>query len=181
MLEKPFRAIGGRATAAALALALVGGCQRLPWFSPKLTSDPPVNQKVPEPIDLLLPRSIHIHAFTGTRVFNEHGGITGIDVRVQAKDHFGDPAKAFGRFRFELFHYLPRSSTRRGDRIAVWTEDVLDPKVNRNHWQALFQAYRFKLGWHQDIPVGRKFALVVTFESPFTNRLASQKVFVAGQ
>ena len=166
---------------AALVLALAGGRGGLPWFEPKLAGGPPARTPVPEPLDQLLPRQVHIHAFTGTRVFSEHGGITGIDVRIQAKDAFDDTAKAFGKFRFELYHHKGEGPDKKGDRIAVWTQDVLDPGANRRHWDKYMKTYRFKLGWNQPIPVGRKFVLRVNFESPFTDRISDERVFVAGE
>ena len=110
---------------ALLTSALAAGCDALPWFSPRWTSPPPVKQEVPKPIDELLPKKIIIHGWTGTRDFAEHGGIAGLDVRVQAKDGFGDHTKAFGNFRFELYHYTGGADNK-GDRIAVWNQDVLE-------------------------------------------------------
>ena len=166
--------------AALLASAAAGGCDALPWFSPRWTRPPPVKQQVPEPIDQLLPRKILIHGWTGTRVFAEHGGITGLDVRIQATDSFGDHTKAFGSFRFELYHHQ-RGPDAKGDRIAVWNEDVLDATGNRKHWDKYLPGYHFKLGWNQAIPVGRKLVLQATFESPFTERLTAERTFTAGE
>ncbi len=137
--------------------------------------------KVPEPVNLLLPKEIRIHSFTGTRVFSEEGGIKGIDVQVEALDAYGDATKAFGTFRFELYHFKPTSADPKGERMAMWTIDLSDPKQNRESWKGIFRTYQFKLGWSQSIPVGRKFVLVATFDSPFTNRLPpAEHVFVAG-
>jgi len=181
------RTIADGAQAAALCLALAagaaltGGCEGADWLEPSLTSDPPLLDNVPEPIDRLLPSQIRLQAFTGTRVFSEHGGIAGIDVRIECRDHFGDACKAFGRFRFELFHHRPNSRDPKGERIAVWNQDTMDPERNRRHWDRYMQTYRFKLGWHRPVPVGRKYVLLATFDSPFTNRLTDERVFVAGQ
>ena len=165
---------------ALLTSALAAGCDALPWFSPRWTSPPPVKQEVPKPIDELLPKKIIIHGWTGTRDFAEHGGIAGLDVRVQAKDGFGDHTKAFGNFRFELYHYTGGADNK-GDRIAVWNQDVLEVVNNRKHWDKYLPGYHFKLGWNQAIPVGRKLVLEATFDSPFTQRLTAERTFTAGE
>ena len=42
-------------------------------------------------------------------------------------------------------------------------------------------AYKFRLRWDQGIPVGRRFVLVTTFTSPYTERLFAERLFVAGE
>ena len=168
------------AAALIAAMAILGGCDAMPWFSPKLTSEPPIHEKVPEPIDTLLPAEIIIQAWTGTRVFAEQGGISGIDVRIQAKDSFGEFTKAFGTFRFELYHYQPTAPDDKGERIAVWNEQVLNARQHLQHWEKFLPGYRFKLGSNQPIAIGRKFVLQVTYDSPWTGRLGDEMTFTAG-
>jgi hypothetical protein len=157
---------------------MTGGCNAGVW-QPRWTSEPAIKEKIPEPIDLLLPEEIVIQAWTGTRVFSEAGGINGIDVRIQAKDHFGDFTKAFGSFRFELYHFRPGVDPK-GERIAVWNEDILSAAQHREHWDKYLPGYQFKLGWSQPIELGRKFVLQVTFDSPWTERLVTERTFTAG-
>ena len=163
--------------AAAAAGAMIGGCN-----GPQSPASQPAGLvAVPEPIQLLLPKQIRIHSFTGTRDFSDSGGIKGIDVRIEAIDGYGDAGKAFGRFRFELFAFKPTSADPKGPRIAVWTVDVADPKVNRAHWNSIMRTYQFKLGWREPIPVGQKFVLSAMFESRYSKRLFDEQVFVSGQ
>lgn len=138
-------------------------------------------KEVPYPISLLLPEEIEIHGFTGVRTFDESGGVKGIDARVTAKNAFGDAAKAFGKFRFELYQFRPNNPDPKGDQVGVWNTDLSDPKTNVRHWQGHFSGYKFNLKWSRSIPVGKRFVLVVVFSSPFTDRLFDQRVFVAGQ
>ena len=138
-------------------------------------------QPVPEPINLLLPKTVRIHPFTGTRSFDEAGGIRGIDVRIEAIDHYGDPIKAFGQMRFELFRFKPNSTDPKGKRIAVWEESIIAPKKNLVHWDKITRTYEFKLQWDSPIPVGRKFVLQAVFTSPFTERMFAERVFISGQ
>ncbi len=138
-------------------------------------------QEIPAPINLLLPRKIRIHPFTGTRTFDEAGGIKGVDVRIEARDAYGDPIKAFGDFRFELHSYRPHSPDPKGSQIASWKIPLIQPKKNLLHWDGIAKRYQFKLQWHQPIPVGYRFVLVATFSSPFTERMSDQYIFISGQ
>jgi len=172
----------------ALAAALLAGTTLLGCgneaggvFGTPTTAPAPGAVKVPAPLEVLLPKAVRIHPFTGTRVFGEAGGIAGIDLRIEAIDGYGDASKAFGRFRFELFRHQPNNPDEKGARVAVWNVSLEDVKDNRSHWNSITRTYQFKLGWGDAIPIGRKFVLLAVFESRFTPRLFDQRVFVAGQ
>lgn len=190
-------------TAAALMLAVLGGCNgsaRYEWdpeafrfrrVGGEATTRPaerisalgparPVRE-IPNPINLLLPREVRIHPFTGTRTFSDAGGINGFEVQIEAQDSYGDATKAFGQFRFELHTHTAPAPDPKGRRIAVWEVDLLTPKVNLTHWNPITRRYTFRLQWDTPIPVGRKFVLVTVFSSPFTERLFAERVFVSGQ
>jgi hypothetical protein len=137
--------------------------------------------RLPEPISLLLPKQIRIHPFTGTRVFSEDGGISGVDVRIEAIDGFGDATKAFGKFRFELYRFAPSRPDGRGDRLASWPADVDSPAANKRHWNGITRTYQFKLAWSEPVPIGKKFVLQAAFDSPYTGRLFDQRIFISGQ
>ena len=139
------------------------------------------DKDIPKPLNLLLPQSIRIHYFTGTRNFDKTGGIKGIDVRIEAIDHYGDPTKAFGDFRFEMYSFLPNSTDPKGKRMAVWQEAMMKPEKNLLHWDKVTRTYDFKLQWNKPIPVGKRFVLVAVFSSPFTERFFSQRVFISGR
>jgi hypothetical protein len=172
---------------AAAAILVAGGCTggkfslSPPADSAASARPEPADVKVPAPLHLLLPRAIRIHPFTGTRTFDEAGGVKGIDVRVEALDAYGDATKAFGKFQFALYQYQSDSPSPRGPRVATWEEDLLDPEKNLVHWDSITRAYAFKLQWYRAIPVGQKFILAVDFSSPFTARKFAERVFVSGQ
>lgn len=167
---------------AMLALAAMCGCNwdaaanRWSWGAETVGTTP-----VPAPINLTLPKTISFHPFTGSRVFGESGGIQGIDARLEAKDAFGDSTKAFGEFRFELYRYRPNSQDARGQQLATWEENLMDPKKNLLHWDSFTRSYEFKLRWDQPIPIGEKFIMVAVFNSPFTERKFTQREFISGQ
>jgi len=141
----------------------------------------PAPSDVPYPINLTLPKTIRLHPFTGTRVFDDAGGTRGIDVRVEALDHYGDSTKAFGRFRFELYEFLPRSADPKGRRLSAWDIDLNDPRANFVHWDGITRTYQFKLQWGRGIPVGERFVLVAVFVSGHTDLLEDERTFVSGQ
>jgi hypothetical protein len=164
------------AAAAALAgLLAAGGCDATNAGGPV---DP--NVEVPYPVSLTLPASIHIQPFTGMRTFDEAGGVSGLEVLVTPEDAFGDPTKAFGTFRFELYEFRRNHPDPKGRRRLCWEQDVAEPKRNRVHWDVSL-AYRFRLRLDQAIPVGQRFVLVAIFSSPFTDRLFDERQFVAGE
>ncbi len=164
-------------TAGAMCVVLLaGGCSGRPQV-PSGSSD---RVPVPAPVNLLLPQSVHIHPFTRTRTFDAQGGIRGIEVLVAPQDAFGDPTKAFGDFRIELYEYTPQGPRNRGPLRARWEVSVLDPEANRVHWDSSL-AYKFRLRWNQPLPVGKRYILAVTFDSPFTDRLFTEREFLAGE
>ncbi len=157
---------------------LLGGCEN---GSPMRATTQPAVRKVEPPLGLLLPREIRIHPFTGTRTFDEAGGVRGVDVRIEAVDAYGDTGKAFGEFRFELFTYMANSENNRGQLLATWDVSLMDPKANLLHWDKITRTYKFKLQWDQPIPVGQRFVLAAVLSSPYTERLFAQRTFISGQ
>jgi len=164
------------APAALCALAAVGCDQSSPsWLIPQ-TKGPGKGEmrKVPPPLEMLLPREMRIHPFTGTRTFGEGGGIRGIEVRIEMLDAYGDATKAFGDFRFEL-HGTG------GKDVPTWDVPLTRPGDNIRHWDNITRTYKFKLRWDRPVPVGRRFVLRAVFSSPYTERLTTERKFISGQ
>ncbi len=168
-------------TLIALGLGYFLGCGDSSLSGPSFKAGATTEQvEIPAPINLLLPKSMRIHPFTRTRIFDETGGIKGVEVRVEAIDYYGDTTKAFGEFRFELYQYKPQSPDPKGKRIAVWEVPLLEPKMNLMHWDNITRTYEFKLQWDQPIAVGQKFVLVSYFSSPYSKRLSHEREFISG-
>jgi len=138
---------------------------------------------VPQPVNLLLPKSINIHPFTKTRTFDQAGGIRGVNVTVVAFNAFHEATKAFGSFRFEVHTFQSNNLEPKGKLRGIWEVEpsLLDPRENLRYWNRSQQMYEFKLQWDKPIPVGRKFVLVAVFTSPFTQRLTAQRIFTSGE
>jgi hypothetical protein len=71
-----------------------------------------------------------------------------IETFVELSDQFGDPIKALGTCRFEIYQYRPISSDPRGPRCeidGIQTVDLRDLQVNQKHWDNITRSYRFKI------------------------------------
>ncbi|MCK5113793.1 MAG: hypothetical protein KAR11_03415 [Phycisphaerae bacterium] len=136
-------------------------------------------QDVPAPINSLLPQTIAVHPFTQTNTFEQ--GAFGLHVRVQAKDSYGDPTKAFGDFRFELYEFRRQHQGKKGKKITQWEVAISRPKANLLHWDRHTRSYEFKLSIDKPIPKGTRLMLVVVFTSRFTPRLVAEREIVAGE
>ncbi|MBI5724097.1 MAG: hypothetical protein HZA50_09085 [Planctomycetes bacterium] len=144
--------------------------------------NPPKSTKtVPHPIDLLLPKELKIHPFTGARTLDETGKTYGVEARVQALDAYGDPTKAFGRFTFMLYNVAPGSG-QKGELISSWYENLNLSTMEKNaaHWEKHWQTYEFKLRLNPPLAHGQPCILVVNFESDFSPRLTAELKFAAG-
>ncbi len=144
----------------------------------EISKDSPYQRMtVPAPLSELLPRVIQIHEFTAVEKF----GTTkqGVNLRIQCTDGFASRTKAFGRFRFELREFLPAEPKSAGALIRWWVVDLLDVAGNKQHWQNTLMLYEFKLECDQALTPDSKYVLVAVFDSPYTDRLFTERVFVA--
>lgn len=171
-VTKNFRFIGWLCLAGAVCIGV--GC------APKGSrSDMDAATPVPPPLDLLLPKTLEIHSFTQTETFEQKQG--GVRARVKARDAYGDGTKAFGRFRFAVYQYVPQRQDKRGSKLADWEIDVSQPEQNLVYWDRHTGSYEFKLGWDQRVPAGTKLILEAIFQSEFTPRLIAERDIVAGE
>ena len=72
-----------------------------------------------------------------------------LDVFVELRDQFGDPIKATGKFRFEIYMYKQKASAdHRGQRFPLkglqWV-DLTEPVLNQEHWDKITRCYQFML------------------------------------
>jgi len=128
----------------------------------------------------LLPKSVRLHSFTGTRTFAAGRGVSGIEARVELRNQFDDATMALGTFRFSLYRYQPHQTDPRGKRLDCWSVDLTDPQTNRKYWDSISRTYKVPLAWDKPIPVGTKFVLEVAFSAPEGPRLFDQITRVSG-
>ena len=159
---------GRGAVLTVLALTMGPGC-------PGPVAGPPGDVEVPKPLNLLLPKRMRIHPFSGVTVAPD--GTWQVEVRIEAVDAFGDATKMFGTFRFEAYALKPRSTELKGLLMETWEASIMDGKANLVHWDGITRTYVFKLGW--DKPPGRQQAFVMraVFTSPYTKRSIAEMTF----
>lgn len=100
------------------------------------------------------------------------------DAQIQAaivlEDRFGDPVKALGEFRFELFKYRPAFSDPRGMRFAkqgIQEIDLSEVLENQKYWDSITRAYRIDLKLPEDAKGLSQIVLQVTFTTSCGERL----------
>ena len=166
----------------AVAAGVWGGCQSSPnVIDPYLAGPRAAQGKVPRPVDLLLPQNIRIHPFTTLQTL-EGRDVMGIEAHMEALDAFGDPTKAFGDVRFELYEFQANSPDNKGKRLNVWLVGIGDAANNMVHWDRVTRSYLFKLELTSQVKLGKtsgpaeRYVLVAVFASPYTQRLFAEHV-----
>jgi len=94
------------------------------------------------------------------------GAADTIESYVELRDKFGDPIKAMGEFRFELFRYRPAFPDPRGARFEHDGLQILDLRgieVNQQHWDSITRSYRLPLRLPQEARSLKRIVLQVTF------------------
>lgn len=121
----------------------------------------------PAPIDvepgLFDPTGIVVGFFTQSRDFDGKGGPDGLEVYVRPVDQFGDPTKAVGTFRIEVFAYRIHTTERRGRRLGHWQVTALDAESNRRYYDPRTRSYKFPLRWERAIAGGTEVIVQATF------------------
>ena len=98
----------------------------------------------------------------------------GIDAYVELKDPYGDPIKALGQFRFELFKYRPAFSDPRGKRFedeGIQLVDLTDIETNQQQWDSITRSYEMKVKLPSSAAHLKQIVLQVTFTTETEYRL----------
>ena len=150
---------------------------------PALPAPPGGTGPVPAWAAMFAPKSLEVGYFTRTRDFDGMPGDDGIEVRVQPMDQFGDPTKAVGSYRVEVFMYQYKSDNKRGQRLGHWFVSVLDAESNRTYYDPIDRSYVFPLLWDQPLPRGLTVIVQVTYYPPtgFDEKLIAQRVIRIGE
>ena len=131
---------------------------------------------------LFAPTNLVIGFFTRSKDFNGDGADDGLEVRLQPLDQFGDPTKAVGSYRIEVFQYRVRTSEPRGDRLGHWFVSVLDADSSRRYYDPVDRSYVFPLQWDSAIEAGTRVIIQATYYPPagFHDKLFAQRVIKIG-
>ncbi len=159
---------------ACLGLALShGGCGDRGKVAP--IADGPTAEQL---VSYYSPSRIEILPHSRPRSFDEDLIPDGLKVWLRPLDSAGDSVKAYGVYRFELYHYRPATTDRRGELIQQWTQPILDPSAQQRYWNKFANACEFHLSWEgAPLPTDRKYILKAIFEAPSSNRLFDEHEF----
>jgi len=136
----------------------------------------------PKWASMFAPQSLVIGFFTRSKDFDGDGNDDGLEVRLQPLDQFGDPTKAVGSYRIEVFQYRLRTNEKRGDRLGHWFVSALDAESNRKYYDPVDRSYVFPLLWETPIEGGTKVIVQATYYPPggFQEKLFAQRVIKIG-
>lgn len=94
-----------------------------------------------------------------------------IEARVEFVDEMGDPTKDSGRLRFELHHASKASDSDISQPLYQWDINLSSLEDHQATYDAITQAYLFRLKLNQYQPPAEPTTLSVIFMRPATNRL----------
>jgi hypothetical protein len=118
------------------ALWLVSGC--CPTLAPR----------TPAEEAMFGPARFRIHpAFTQIKNWSHGPKLDGVDAVVEFQDTFGEPTRATGTLRFELYTIRPSEPDHRGVRIASWSGALATRDDQIAHWDAATRGYNFQLAF----------------------------------
>jgi hypothetical protein len=149
---------------------------------PKLPSPPGGARPTAAWTTMFMPANLIIGFFTRSRDFDGAPGDDGLEVRLQPMDQFGDPTKAVGSYRIEVYEYRLHSTDKRGVRLGHWFISVLDAESNRKYYDSVDRSYVFPLLWDKPIKAGTSVIVQATYYPPagFQQKLVAQRVVKVG-
>ncbi len=128
---------------------------------------------------LLQPVTIKIH-HSSTVVRKEGGrGFDGLIVACEVRDRFGDPVKALGVMRFEVYSYARSQPSNKGPRVGFWSVRIDSLEAIQQYWDGIFGVYRFNLRWARPVKVRERFVLEATLITPEGEQLSDRQVLEA--
>jgi hypothetical protein len=143
------------------ALLLVGGCSE--------TIGRPENEPMFGAV------SFRIHpTFTQMKDWTGDGKLDGVEAVIEFQDQFGEPTRATGKVRFELYTFEAGYPDHRGARVAMWATSLNDKSDQTARWDPAARGYNFQLTYDKIDP---KRAYVLTAQVDRDNsRLFDQLV-----
>jgi hypothetical protein len=107
---------------------------------------------------------LRISALTEFTQNPEQPGPMQIKAQVELLNGLEDSLNKPGKWRFELYEFVPRSSDPRGFRLLMWPEiDLNSPEENQIYWKDFLRGYEFYLPLEFVPEPKKKFILEATF------------------
>jgi len=159
-----------RHPSALLAVFLVVGCSQ-PKFD-----EPAAREEL-----LFGPTAMRIHpVFTQVKDWADDSRPDGIEVLLEFQDQLGDPTKAAGTVRFELYTYRQGQPDPRGARVVnPWYASLLTTHEQIARWNRTSRTYTFQLTC-KGIDPGKPYVLTAMFRSSTGGRFFD-RVVLEGQ
>jgi hypothetical protein len=132
------------------------------------------------------PRSADEQAMFGAVAFRIHPTFTqikdwsgrkkpdGIEAIIEFDDQFGEPTRAAGTIRLELYHFQEDDPDHRGHRLAIWSATLGNHDDQVGHWDPAARGYAFQLVFPQ-IRLDHAYVLTAQFDRNHT-RLFDQLI-----
>ncbi|MFI5380217.1 MAG: hypothetical protein ACHRHE_13040 [Tepidisphaerales bacterium] len=145
-------------------------------------SNPDFSEDMPKEDKLFNASAMRIHPiFTQVKSWTGGEKPDGIDVMLEFQDPFGDPTKASGIVRFELYEYRKGNPEMRGARSTnPWVGSLASYDDQRARWNRTSRTYSFQLAYPQ-ISVFQSYVLVATFKPTGEGRRLEARVVLPGQ
>lgn len=157
-----------------LGLAMLWGCGCMAEEFPR--------KPVPE-VDvreLLEPVRIKIHHSSTVERTEAEGEFDGLIVACEVEDRFGDPVKALGVMRFEVYAYARSQPDNKGARVGFWPNVSIDSlEAIQQHWDGVWGLYRFNLRWEREVEEKERFVVEATLTTPEGEQLSDKLVLEA--
>ncbi|HWE02531.1 MAG TPA: hypothetical protein VG326_08975 [Tepidisphaeraceae bacterium] len=133
-----------------------------------------------------LPRTADEQAMFGVATFRIHPTFTqiknwtggkkpdGIEAIIEFDDQFGEPTRAAGMIRLELYNFRSADPDHRGQRLAIWSATLSTHDDQVGHWDPAARGYTFQLAFPK-INADHAYVLTAQFDHNNT-RLFDQLV-----
>ena len=110
--------------------------------------------------------SFRIHpAFTQIKDWTGDNKPDGIEAILEFEDQFGEPTRAAGTVRFELYTFRAAEPDHRGQRLATWAASLGGHDDQVAHWDRAARGYSFQLGY-PTIHLDHAYILSAQFDRP---------------
>lgn len=108
-------------------------------------------------------KDIRISALTEFVQNPDQPGLMQVKAQVELMNAMDQSINKPGKWRFEFYEYVPRSSDPRGIRLLMWPDmDLSSPEENQKNWKDFLRGYEFYLPL-EFFPERKKYILEATY------------------
>jgi len=152
-----------------LCLSLTAGCAS--WFKGDEVR-PPVRD---EPVEHWVIKPAELRVYPSTRFVRWEGELV-LEARIEFVDELGDPIKAVGVLRFEVFRADRAGAIVDAKQLFMWDQTLLTKEENETYYDPVTRAYLFRLGVDRIPSELQHVVLRVQYTDPAGERLVTSAV-----